>query len=314
MTGPVYDFPFKIFVKEQGLPEPQQEPQNRTKYVSVQPLTGKSAREFYESVVNESPTQSSIVSQSNLRKTIPKKRKCANHTNFTTTDLLKLAENNEYKKLDDLLRENGTDLINSTDNFGWTALMCASCSGAKESVEVLIRHKADPTICDKFGNNAFSLAKRKNYFHIIKILDKPSTAVEPEVGKKTVKPVLFFCKACNEKFHTECTKHESSTLHQFNTNSSQSRTFYGIPENNKGFQMLLKSGWNREKGLGAKECGMKFPVKVSKKNDRTGIGGTEKVKANRTDTTDEHPATKKKRQNHQRNEMNFERNFRLQFL
>ncbi|KAL0278177.1 UNVERIFIED_CONTAM: hypothetical protein PYX00_000071 [Menopon gallinae] len=311
MTGPVHDFPFKIFVREQSVDETKQESPQCTKYLPVQPLTGESAKAFYESIINEIPPQSSAVPKKFVR--TPIKRKCAKPIKFTTTDLLKLAQNNEYEKLDNLLRENGAQLINSTDNFGWTALMCASCSGAKESVQVLIKYKADPTICDKFGNNAFSLAKKKNYLEILKVLDKQDSVIESHLEKKKAKSVLFFCKACDQQFDAECTKHESSTLHQFNTNSGRSRTFYGIPESNKGFQMLLKHGWNREKGLGPKECGVKFPIKVTKKNDRTGIGCVHKIMSNKTDANNEHSMTKKERQNHERREKNFERNFRLQF-
>ena len=44
-----------------------------------------------------------------------------------------------------------------------------------------------------------------------------------------------------------------------------------IPEANRGFQMMVNTGWEK-KGLGPTGSGKLFPVKTVLKRDRTGLG------------------------------------------
>jgi hypothetical protein len=60
---------------------------------------------------------------------------------------------------------------------------------------------------------------------------------------------------------------------------------YGIPASNRGYQILVKGGWDREKGLGADGSGHKFPLKTVMKRDRAGLGGSTKEKARVTHFT-----------------------------
>jgi hypothetical protein len=60
---------------------------------------------------------------------------------------------------------------------------------------------------------------------------------------------------------------------------------YSIPASNKGYQILVKGGWNREKGLGADGSGHKFPLKTVMKRDRAGLGGSTEEKARVTHVT-----------------------------
>ena len=64
----------------------------------------------------------------------------------------------------------------------------------------------------------------------------------------------------------------------FQINSGLNRTHFVIPEANRGFQMMLSSGWDRKRGLGPSGSGKLFPVKTTLKRDRTGLGH-ESVKA-----------------------------------
>ncbi len=82
-----------------------------------------------------------------------------------------------------------------------------------------------------------------------------------------------FCGSCQVEAKAG---HESSTSHQLCSKDASSTVgsgLYGISEVNRGFQMLLGGGWNREKGVGppGKE-GRQFPVKTVLKRDRKGIG------------------------------------------
>ena len=64
----------------------------------------------------------------------------------------------------------------------------------------------------------------------------------------------------------------------FQIDSGLNRTHFVIPEANRGFQMMLSSGWDRKRGLGPSGSGKLFPVKTTLKRDRTGLGH-ESVKA-----------------------------------
>ncbi|PVU97326.1 hypothetical protein BB559_002084 [Furculomyces boomerangus] len=51
---------------------------------------------------------------------------------------------------------------------------------------------------------------------------------------------------------------------------------FGIDDSNKGFQLLMKTGWKYGTGLGKSEQGRKFPIKVYKKVNKSGIGADTK--------------------------------------
>ncbi|XP_076635552.1 uncharacterized protein LOC143348814 [Colletes latitarsis] len=83
----------------------------------------------------------------------------------------------------------------------------------------------------------------------------------------------FYCKICKVNFYqTSWKKHETSTLHIFNTKPKLSNAMYGITKQNKGYQMLLSTGWDEQGGLGPSGKGIKYPIKTCLKIDRKGIG------------------------------------------
>ncbi|XP_050481893.1 G patch domain and ankyrin repeat-containing protein 1 homolog isoform X2 [Bombus huntii] len=83
----------------------------------------------------------------------------------------------------------------------------------------------------------------------------------------------FYCKICKVNFYqTTWKKHETSTLHIFNSKPKLTNIMYGISKQNKGYQMLLNYGWDEQGGLGPTGKGMKYPIKTCLKSDRKGIG------------------------------------------
>lgn len=83
----------------------------------------------------------------------------------------------------------------------------------------------------------------------------------------------FYCKICNVNFYqTTWKKHETSTLHIFNSKPKITSTMYGISKQNKGYQMLLNHGWDEQNGLGPSGKGIKYPIKTCLKSDRKGLG------------------------------------------
>nr|XP_031847158.1 G patch domain and ankyrin repeat-containing protein 1 homolog [Nomia melanderi] len=83
----------------------------------------------------------------------------------------------------------------------------------------------------------------------------------------------FYCEICEINFHqTSWKKHETSTLHIFNTKPKLPNAMYGISKQSKGYQMLLNTGWDEQVGLGPLGKGIKYPIKTCLKNDRKGLG------------------------------------------
>nr|XP_033341170.1 G patch domain and ankyrin repeat-containing protein 1 homolog [Megalopta genalis] len=83
----------------------------------------------------------------------------------------------------------------------------------------------------------------------------------------------FYCDICKVNFHcTAWEKHETSVLHLFNMKPKLSNAMYGISKQNKGYQMLLNTGWDEQVGLGPLGKGIKYPIKTCLKNDRKGLG------------------------------------------
>lgn len=83
----------------------------------------------------------------------------------------------------------------------------------------------------------------------------------------------FYCKICKTNFYqTTWKKHETSTLHIFNSKPKLKNTMYGISKQNKGYKILLNCGWDEQGGLGPTGKGIKYPIKTCLKSDRKGLG------------------------------------------
>lgn len=195
-----------------------------------------------------------------------------------------------------------SETINECDDFGWTALMMSACAGSYNVFQYLLNLHANINCSDKKGNTIRSLAKQKNHQHILNILNEYDVALEKQQteqlntyaeksysyvrakeeqqhhqmkNNKKLKIEKFYCKCCEQEFQETTQKqHETSTLHQFNQRDSVykfSRRYF-IPDSNKGFQMLINLGWDRESGLGPHKEGKLFPMKTVLRKYRNGLG------------------------------------------
>ena len=175
------------------------------------------------------------------------------------------------------------------DQFGWSALMCASVGGYPDTVQYLLEQKADVFKREKSGMTAQDLARQKGHNHIVQLLEQSlssscvvsvsSTSSLFEEQKQDACKT-FFCSVCKQEFvDTNEKQHKTSTVHLFNMKLKPKSNNYLIPESNVGYRMLLKGGWDAEKGLGPDGGGNKFPVKTILKRDRKGLGLVQKVSA-----------------------------------
>lgn len=193
---------------------------------------------------------------------------------------LKNAQEGNLRQVQELLSDNSSIDINVCDQYSWTALMCASHDGQIHIVRYLLekgalwrRHK------DLQGRTALDLAKLAGHFDVVELLKSFSGQAKskhnkirkescPSKNNKT----KFWCSICEQEFTDGMKIHEGSTVHLFNIQRKPQRTFYYIPEGNVGYQMMLKSGWNEDQGLGPDGVGRKYPVKTVLKRDRLGFG------------------------------------------
>ncbi len=83
------------------------------------------------------------------------------------------AVNSSELSLVSKLLEAGADANITFNKAGYTLLMEASFEGQGDLVELLLKHKADPSIRDKEGMSALDYAKREGQEEVIKILSAP---------------------------------------------------------------------------------------------------------------------------------------------
>ncbi|XP_032454528.1 G patch domain and ankyrin repeat-containing protein 1 homolog isoform X1 [Nasonia vitripennis] len=283
---------FKTFVKERNEPTVETKKQNKFKLA----FDGTGAKLAYDE----------IISQQSQRKSLPKKSKSKNDNKVTNssskssktivknveTNVNKLFKAIESADIDFIKLNFNSKNVNVTDQFGWTPLMSAAYSGHFDIVNFLLMLGADLKAKDKSGLTAMDLAAKKNHLQIISSLKEHSLndKINIERDKNSANNSVydtgskneegFYCETCKIFFkESSRNKHETSTLHVFNTKPKISNTFYGIPKQNKGYQMLLNTGWDEEGGLGPDGEGQKYPVKTILKRDRRGLGQAEKESA-----------------------------------
>lgn len=87
---------------------------------------------------------------------------------FGTTALMKAASNGHPANLE-LLLNFGLD-VNAQDKSGWTALMDAAFNGHEDAVALLLRWGADKTVRNRDGETASTMAAKRNFPAIVKLL------------------------------------------------------------------------------------------------------------------------------------------------
>ncbi|GAB6029380.1 hypothetical protein CHUAL_005144 [Chamberlinius hualienensis] len=254
---------------------------------------GKEVSEFYELTCQQVSTKPIHKPQRTYTNKFGETSKSVSQTKdvfkLNINHYLKSAEMNDLDGLRSQL-DHGMD-VNIRDSYGWTALMCAACAGAKEAVIFLLNRGADRYLDDTHGMKAWKFAYKNKHLDIVNILrDKDNKNVEKDLvqAKREVEAEIEFnatrnfCDDCEIPVKsTEEQSHKSSTVHQFSKTKNRHQITwanYKIPPSNVGFQMMLKDGWNKEQGLGPEGSGTRCPPKTLLKRDREGLGS----KFNRT--------------------------------
>lgn len=192
--------------------------------------------------------------------------------------LLSYAQNGDLKELKGLYKYEKKLDTNYQDGFGWTALMCAAMSGHQDVIKFLLSKGANKYILNSKGKTVSELCEEAGKIDIKILINTYHKISKVKIHKKDSES--FFCDICKREF-LECSQkeHESSTVHLFNMKLKPKPDQYVIPETNRGYQLMKRSGWNGETGLGPSGQGSKYPVKTSLKRDRQCLGSVVKGKA-----------------------------------
>ena len=193
--------------------------------------------------------------------------------------LMRCAEQNNTHVLKKALIQD-PNLVRSVDQFGWSLLMVAACAGADKVVEILLSAGADTGYRDRRGYSCISLARKKGHSKIVEIIQKfrsskPPVQIAPKPNVKNQITRSQLCSSCCQNYDkSDHQRHLTSTVHQLSKCSKECRTFYSIPGSNRGYQIMLKEGWDGQKGLGPSGNGVKLPPKTVLKRDRKGLGAS----------------------------------------
>ncbi|XP_037823775.1 G patch domain and ankyrin repeat-containing protein 1 homolog [Lucilia sericata] len=271
--------PLKRFIKEGSHGQQQGTLNSSQQKYEVTGIDGDDIKEFYQELVKTEKTNNQTRKDLNTNqvKSPPQPTKPnPSKTPFEVRKYFRFALENKVEELKKM--EFKGKNINACDNYGWTALMMASCEGSYEAVKYLLSLGVDRNIKDKSGKTAKDLAYKKGYHKIIELLEKEENE---EINKncelakiETIEP--FFCEICKQNFkETSQVKHQTSTIHQFNMKSNlplNKLQKFNIPARNKGLQLMVKQGWDKESGLGPSQAGRLYPVKTVIRKQRTGLG------------------------------------------
>ncbi|XP_023304840.2 G patch domain and ankyrin repeat-containing protein 1 homolog [Lucilia cuprina] len=266
--------PLKRFIKEGNHGKQQGTLNSSQQKYEVTGIEGDEIKEFYQELIKTENTGNQTRNDLNTNSR-PTKRNPLK-TPFEVKKYFHFAMENKVEELTKM--EFKGENINVCDSYGWSALMMASCEGSYEAVKYLLSLGVDRNIKDKSGKTAKDLAYKKGYHKIIELLEKEENEEIMEKAEfaknETIKP--FFCEICQENFkETSQVKHQTSTIHQFNMKSNLPQNKlqkFNIPARNKGLQLMVKQGWDKESGLGPSQAGRLYPVKTVIRKQRTGLG------------------------------------------
>lgn len=252
-------------------------------------------KSFYDSLVSDLPNPVSCSTSQCMTKRSskqPRSKLPPGDCKKMKGDFLKFCQNNDRNEVFKFLTDFPKFNLNFSDGYGWTPLMCAACSGARKIVEMLLAYGVEKEVKDATGRTAFDLAHQTGHHAVCETLRSFSGSKARKTTttrSMTRKSELKTCASCNIEFLDQ-EEHFKSIIHKLNQPSSSSsmRSFYQIPDSNVGYQLMLKRGWDPDKGLGSEgKEGGKYPVKTVFKNDKLGLGVKTRSKPRITHTVSE---------------------------
>lgn len=244
---------------------------------TIDGVSGAEVQQFYQEILETPETKSKSQTESTTKAPSRVKEKKPPLQPFDKNKFFRLAIGNNVNELSQMCISE-EEQLNSKDNYNWTALMMAACEGAADTVAWLLQLGASTEVADKSGNTALQLARSRGHAGIMQLLEAAeSSFTEPDDEEESTATAIapFYCRVCQREY-SESTwrEHQTSTVHQFNMKSLPAHRLqkFNIPARNRGLQLMLKQGWDREHGLGPTQNGRLYPVKTVLWKQRTGLG------------------------------------------
>ena len=297
-TAP-FDSSTAIYFVAEGLSSDKKEEEGDLTTISGT-LTGEEARSFYEEVVSNGPNQAvassgqSVMGRarkgegrlsrkrratSRQRQLPTKKRGFVSQTTAnpsrlpSQSQLFRFAQEGSLEELRAAIEVGQFD-VDTVDSFNWSLLMCAASAGHTEVVHWLLRQGAQwRGVMDQKGNDAPWLARLSGHESVARLIEEFNPRQESSEAPSSTRSEPFYCEICKQTVSTSAkSSHDVSTVHQFSCQHTPHASNYIIPHSNRGFQMMVRGGWDPGKGLGSDGQGRQFPVKTVLKQDRYGLG------------------------------------------
>ncbi|XP_068593506.1 G patch domain and ankyrin repeat-containing protein 1 isoform X1 [Cebidichthys violaceus] len=185
--------------------------------------------------------------------------------------LLRCAHEGDISALKDLLSK-GVD-INVQDTYFWTAVMCASWSGQRAAVRLLLRRGAAWVgVVDTRGRDAKDLALEAGHNEVLEELESFGRSTQRDTQSDYSAPPAQWCAVCSNEYSSSLSSHLSSTLHQFSLRRAPPTPYYCLPPSSNSYKMMVRCGWKPGSGLGPEGEGPQQPVPTVLKRDQTGLG------------------------------------------
>ena len=259
----------------------------KSSHLSSLNLNGNEVKTFYESIINDQNLKKDIskhdkvstekrkgCSSRHSKELTKKSFKTKIYLKDTKKKLFQFVNNGDLNNVKLIIKnisnsKHFVDIINSNDTFGWNLIMCASAEGYIEIIKYLCEIG-----CKYELNKIIEICNKRKQYTVIDYFNELESEYQNEKVVKTKTQALqkVTCQLCQVEFDKEKQKqHETSTIHIFN-NEHKPKNCYGIPQHNKGHQMLLRSGWTHDSGLGPMGDGRKNPVGTYLKQNRKGLG------------------------------------------
>lgn len=262
--------PLKRFVHAGAVEQAKGKAENHR----IDGVSGAEVQQFYKEILETPATAKVEAKPTKCAVALPKEQP---RSPYDKNRFFRLAMSNDVEQLS-LLSISEEQQLNACDSFGWTALMMAACEGAEEAVAWLLEQGAAVEMRDKSGQTALELARRKGHLNIVELLENLNCCeAEAPLGvDSTVVAVSpFYCEVCQREY-SESTwrEHQTSTVHRFNMKSLPPHRLekFNISARNRGLQLMVKQGWDRQHGLGPQQNGRLYPVKTVLRKHRTGLG------------------------------------------
>lgn len=254
-------------------------------------LKGSEARNFYENLVSDEKitTSKDEPVKNSTKKTYPISTEENNdrvgnsvyqascQSDISELDInryLRYAQEGNIQQVKNMLKKGVS--VDSQDRYGWTALMCAAHNGQFEVVKHLLSIGADVSVVDENNKNVSDIARTAGFKKISLFIQKLKKGIlQKDFQDKKVdrKSEEFYCQVCKCNFTDVTVKyHELSMVHLFNSKKKAKDDPFLLPASNKGYKMMLRSGWDGRKGLGPGGQGQRYPVKTILKRDRKCLG------------------------------------------